>query len=153
MFPEPASPEQLQKAASLIDGWLAAQVEENPAVAGYEEVVAGRQWFVRLVGEEKPTFSALLVLDQRTLRYECYFMPAPQENEEELYAHLLRRNRQLYGVALVIGEQEAVYLSGGLDVRSVDGYELDRVLGTLYSCTEQFFRPAMRIGFASVFDG
>ena len=153
MFPDPASPEELESAASVVDDWLAGQVDENPAVAGVERVVPGRQWFVRLRGEEKPTFSALLVLDQRTLRYESYLTPAPLENEAEFHAHLLRRNRQLYGVALVIGDEDAVYLAGGLDVRAVDEGELDRVLGTLYACTEQFFRPAMRIGFASSFDG
>ena len=152
MFPDPAGPEELEAVAALIDAWLADQVQENPAVEGMEQVVPDRQWFVRLRGEEKATFSALLMLDQRTLRYESYLMPAPQENQEELYAHLLRRNRDLYGVALVIGDEDAVYLSGGLDLRSVDEPELDRVLGTLYSCTEQFFGPAMRIGFASVFD-
>ena len=29
---------------------------------------------------------------------------------------------------------------------------LDRVLGTLYQAVELFFRPALRIGFASRFD-
>lgn len=152
MFPDPASPDELGAAAAVIDAWLASQVEENPAVDGMEQVVADRQWFVRLRGEEKSTFSVLLMLDQRTLRYESYLMPAPQENQEDLYAHLLGRNRDLYGVALMIGDEGAVYLAGGLDVRSVDEHELDRVLGTLYVCTERFFRPAMRIGFASVFD-
>jgi hypothetical protein len=29
--------------------------------------------------------------------------------------------------------------------------ELDRILGSLYAWVEQFFRPALRIGFASRF--
>ena len=34
---------------------------------------------------------------------------------------------------------------------AVDHDELDRILGSLYAWTEQFFRPALRIGFASRF--
>ena len=35
----------------------------------------------------------------------------------------------------------------------IDDDELDRILGSLYAWVEQFFRPALRIGFASHFSG
>lgn len=153
LFPDPAPPEQLSALEALIEGWLAGQVDENPAVAGVERIEGGRQWYVRLEGDEKATFGVVLTLGQRTLHYESYLMPAPQEQAAELYEHLLRRNLKLYGCQLAIGEEEAVYLVGQLDVRWIDERELDRVLGTIYLATEQFFRPAMRIGYASVFRG
>lgn len=151
LFPDPAPPEQLSALEDLIEAWLADQVEENPAVAGVERIEGDRQWYVRLEGEEKATFGVVLTLGQRTLQYESYFMPAPQERAVELYEHLLRRNLKLYGCQFAVGEEEAVYLVGQLDVRWIDQRELDRVLGTVYLATEQFFRPAMRIGYASVF--
>jgi hypothetical protein len=153
VHPPPSPPEQLDAVERVIDDWLAAQVVDNPAVAGVEREPNERRWFVRLVGEEKATFSARFELDQRTLRYESYLMPAPEENEEATFAHLLRRNLGLYGLALAIGPEDAVFLVGQLDVRQVDEDELDRVLGSLYAATEQFFRPAMRLGFASRFPG
>jgi hypothetical protein len=151
IFPEPASDERLAELTTLIERWLESQRTDNPAVLGVERIEGARQWYVRLHGEQKETFGVVLELGQRTLRYETYLMPAPQENAAELYEHLLRRNAKLYGCQLAIGAEEAVYLMGQLDVRAVDDGELDRILGTLYLATEQFFRPAMRIGYASVF--
>jgi hypothetical protein len=146
LFPDPASPERLAALDRLIEEWLAAQLDENPAVDSVERIAGERQWYVRLRGEEKPTFGVVFELGQRTLRYETYLMPAPRADAAALYEHLLRRNGSLYGCQLVIGAEDAVYLVGQLDVRWIDHAELDRVLGTLYLATEQFFRPAMRIG-------
>ena len=69
------------------------------------------------------------------------------------YEHLLRRNRSLYGAAFAIGDEDAAFLVGQLDNAAVTDDELDRILGSLYAWVEQFFRPALRIGFASRFSG
>jgi hypothetical protein len=157
LFPDPSPPERLAEIDALVERWLATQREENPAVAATERLptepgrTTGTTWYVRLEGEQKATFGVVLTLGQRTLQYETYLMPAPQEQPAELYEHLLRRNRKLYGCQLAIGEEDAIYLVGQLDNRWVDEAELDRILGTLYLATEQFFRPAMRIGFAGAF--
>ncbi len=154
-MPEPASAEVLDDVARRIEAWLWRQRDENPVVAHVErDATPGeRRWFVRVTGEEKDVFSIWFHLRQRSLHYETYVMPAPEENEAELYAHLLRRNRSMTGAAFQIGEEEAIFLAGSLDVRWVDDDELDRILGSLYQWTEAFFRPAMRIGFASRFQG
>ena len=57
-----------------------------------------------------------LTLGQRTLRYETYVMPAPEENAAELYEHLLRRNERLVGAHFSIGIEDAVFLRGELGV-------------------------------------
>jgi hypothetical protein len=152
--PPPASPAELAELEQRIEAWLARQLEENPAVAAVERdaETGERRWFVRVLGEEKDVFSIWFHLRQRTLHYETYVMPAPEENPAQLYEHLLRRNLKLYGAAFAIGDEDALYLVGQLDHRAVDDDELDRVLGSLYDWTERFFRPAMRIGFASRFD-
>jgi hypothetical protein len=111
-----------------------------------------RRWFIRVHGEQKDVFSIWFHLRQRTLHYETYVMPAPEENHAQLYEHLLRRNLKLYGAAFAIGDEDALYLVGQLDHRAVDDDELDRILGSLYQWTEQFFRPALQIGFASRFN-
>jgi hypothetical protein len=154
-MPAPATPEQLDEVSRRIEAWLERQLEENPVVVHVErDATPGmRRWFVRVRGEEKDVFSIWFDLRQRSLHYETYVMPAPEENEALLYEHLLRRNRNLHGAAFVIGDEDALYLAGSLDVRWVDDDELDRILGSLYQWTEQFFRPAMRIGFASRFRG
>jgi hypothetical protein len=153
--PEPSSVAELEALDARISAWLERQREENPIVAAVDrDLESGeRRWFVRVRGEEKDVFSIWFHLRQRTLHYETYVMPAPEENHAAFYEHLLRRNLKLYGAAFAIGEEEAVFLVGQLANAAVDEDELDRVLGSLYAWVEQFFRPALRIGFASRFGG
>lgn len=151
MADEPSSPEALARLTALIDAWLAVQLEENPTVDAVDTEPGERRWFVRLVGEEKSTSTIWFTLGQRTLHYETYVMPAPEENHGAFYEHLLRRNLRLFGAAFAIGAEDAVFLVGQLPNDAVDEGELDRILGSLYVYVEQFFRPALRIGFASRF--
>jgi hypothetical protein len=152
---EPRTEAELEQLDERISAWLARQLQENPVVAAVErDLESGeRRWFVRVTGEQKDVFSIWFHLRQRTLHYETYVMPAPEENHAAFYEHLLRRNRKLYGAAFAIGDEEAVFLVGQLDNSAVDDDELDRVLGSLYAWVEQYFRPALRIGFASRFPG
>ena len=62
---------------------------------------ASGRWYVRLRGEEKDFTTIWLTLGQRTLHYETYVMPAPEENQEQFYEHLLRRNAKLVGAAVL----------------------------------------------------
>ncbi len=148
----PADPGELDRLAAVIDRWLAVQANDNPVVLAVDRDVDGpRSWFVRLQGEEKDVSTVRFWLRQRTLVYETFFMPAPEENHAELYEHLLRRNAKLFGASFAIGEEDALYLRGQLDHELIGAAELDRVLGSLYQWVEQYFRPALRIGFASKF--
>lgn len=151
----PTSPEGLDALEARIDAWLADQLAENPVVVAVERdrESGERRWFVRVTGEQKDVFTIWFTLRQRTLHYETYVMPAPEENHAAFYEHLLRRNLKLYGAAFAIGDEEAVFLVGQIDNAAVDDDELDRVLGSLYTWVEQCFRPALRIGFASRFPG
>ena len=135
-----------------IDAWLATQLDDNPVVVGVERGEPGeRRWYVRVEGDDKDVYSVWFTLGQRTLHYETYFMPAPEENREACFAHLLRRNAKLYGVAFSVGAEDAVYLAGQLANEAVSADELDRILGTIYATVELCFRAALRIGFASRF--
>jgi hypothetical protein len=150
---QPSSRDELDALEARIDAWLAVQLAENPVVAAVErDVESGeRRWFVRVHGEQKDVFTIWFTLRQRTLHYETYMMPAPEENHAALYEQLLRRNEKLYGAAFAIGVEDAIFLIGQLDNAAVTDDELDRILGSLYQWVEQFFRPAMRIGFATRF--
>jgi hypothetical protein len=151
----PFSDEELQALDARISAWLAEQLEENPVVAAVERdrESGERRWFVRVRGEEKDVFTIWFTLRQRTLHYETYVMPAPEENHAAFFEHLLRRNLKLYGASFAIGDEDAIFLVGQLANAAVDDDELDRLLGSLYHWVEQFFRPAMRIGYASRFKG
>jgi hypothetical protein len=151
----PSSSEQLDALEARIDAWLAGELDDNPVVVAVERdrESGERRWFVRMRGEQKDVFTVWFTLRQRTLHYETHVMPAPEENAGALYEHLLRRNTRLYGAAFAIGEEDAIFLSGQLANEAIGEEELDRVLGSLYAWVEQYFRPAMRIGFATRFKG
>jgi hypothetical protein len=154
--PSPAATDsELDEIEASIDTWLAAELADNPVVAAVDraEERGLRRWYVRLLGEEKDFTTVWFTLGQRTLRYETYVMPAPEEDHARFYEHLLRRNERLTGAAFTIGDEDAVFLKGALPVAAITTEELDRVLGSLYAYVEQCFRPALRIGYASRFKG
>ena len=61
-----------------------------------------------------------MTLGQRTLRYETYVMPAPEENVSQFNENLLRRNEKLVGAHFSIGLEDAVYLRGELPLKALD---------------------------------
>jgi hypothetical protein len=152
MSPDPASPQELDRLSASFERWMTEQVTDNPVVATWERLPGSeRRWFLRVTGEAKDVWTIRWHLRQRTLHYETYFMPAPEENAEQLYSHLLRRNLKMYGASFAIGEEDALFLVGQLDRSMVVPDELDRVLGSMWTWVEQYFQPAIRIGFASRF--
>ncbi len=135
-----------------IDEWLAVFHTNNDTVSDIQRGEGDeRRWYVRMRGVEKEFTTVWLVLGQRTLRYETYVLPAPEENIAEFYEHLLRRNDRLVGAHFSIGVEDAIFLRGELPVAALNQAELDRILGSLYAYVEQCFRPALRIAFASRF--
>lgn len=157
----PASKEQLDELGVLIRSWAESSKEMNELVLAVDQLPRSsfgpgggdRRWFIRLAGEEKQVTTIWFHLRERTLHFETQFMPSPEENREQLFEYLLRLNNKLFGVRFSIGDEEAVYLMGQLPWSAVDGDELDRIVGSAYAYTEQYFRPAMRIGYASKFKG
>jgi hypothetical protein len=145
--------ERLDALTKLIETWLDTQLAENVAVIAVDRDPTARRWFVRMRGDEKGVFTLWLTLGQRTLQFETYVMPAPEENHALFYEHLLRRNRGFNGMAFCIGDEDAVFLVGQLPAGVVDEGELDRVVGETYEYVERCFRPAMRVGYASRFRG
>ncbi|NLA37151.1 MAG: YbjN domain-containing protein [Actinobacteria bacterium] len=150
----PASSEQeLARLTALIDAWTSEQVAEDWVVAVERPEADKPLWFVRCRGEEKGVFTVWFMLRQRSLFVETYFMPAPEQEHAAVYEYLLRRNLRLFGAKFSIGNEDAVYLTAEVHNEDVSADELDRLLGTAYMETEQSFRPAMRLGFGSKFQG
>jgi len=142
-----------------IDAWLEEFAAGNPLIAAIDRGTSDEtsfgepRWYVRMVGEEKDFTTVWLTLGQRTLRYETYVMPAPEENQAELMEFVLRRNDQLVGVHFSVGAEDALYLRGEIPDAAVTAEELDRVLGTVYTTVEANFPSLLRLAFASRFSG
>ena len=136
-----------------ISAWLDAFATDNPVVEAIDRGTddAEPRWYVRMAGEEKDHITIWLTLGQRTLRYEAYVMPAPEENHAAVYEMALRRNERLVGAHFAIGIEDALFLRGELPLVALSEDELDRVVGSIYAYVEQCFRGLLRLGFASRF--
>jgi len=145
----PASAEEIAAVAALIDRWAAGEKATNPLLTHVEQIPDERRWLVRMRGEDKAVITVWLTLRERTLHYETYFIPFPEENVAQCLEYLLRLNARLYGMRFAIGDEDAVYLTGQLPLKAVDAEELDRIIGASYAYTEQYFRSALALGFAS----
>jgi hypothetical protein len=148
----PATDDELDALEVRIDGYLASILDSNPVVAAVDRgEPEERRWYVRLRGEEKDFTTVWLTLRQRALHVETFVMPAPEENEALFYEHLLRRNRVTHQLWFAVGEADAIFLVGQLPLALVDEPHLDRIVGSVWLYVEQWFRPALRIGYASRF--
>jgi hypothetical protein len=140
-------------AIAVVERWLDVQRRHNPLLAAIDRDPELDRWYVRLHGEERDFVAVWLTVGDYTIQYETYFMPAPEERAGELFEFLLRRNQRLYAMRFSIGPEDAVYLTGQLPLAALDDAELDRIVGSAYANVEQWFRPAMRIGFGGRFRG
>ena len=149
--------DRLDDLRSRVDTWASGLLAGNAAIAAVDRgtrddtPLGEPRWYIRMRGDEKDFITVWLTLGQRTLRYETYVLPAPEENEQQVADLLLRRNDTLVGCHFSIGGEDAIYLRGELPDVAVDDAELDRILGTLYATVESNFRPLLRLAFASRF--
>jgi len=135
-----------------IDEWLGTVHTQHPNVVTAQRAEGEEScWMLRLRGEAKEFTTVWMRLGQRTLRYETYVMPYPEENAPQLFEQVLRRNERLVGVHYALGAENAVFLTGELVLQAVDERELDRIIGTLYATVEAHFADLIRLGFASRF--
>ena len=138
-----------------IDEWLSAMRSSNSAIVAVDHAepdpMFRARWYVRMRGEAKDFTTVWITLGQRTLRYETYVMPAPEENVAEVLENLLRRNEKLIGAHFSIGAEDAVFLRGEIPLLALAESELDRIVGSMFAYVEQSFRPLLRLAFASRF--
>lgn len=130
-------------AAAVVDGWFAAQPELEV------ERLGEHGWFTRLTGEQKRTIPVYLRLGAHELAIESFFMAAPDERADEVYALLLRRNTRTYTVRFALDDTGDVLLVGVIPIAAVTADELDRTLGQLLVAADETYAPALRTGFAA----
>jgi hypothetical protein len=148
---ERATPAELDRLRRLVDDWATTTLQSNRLLAAVDRDPAIDRWYVRMKGEDKQIITVWLTLKERTLYFETYFMPAPEQQHARCYEYLLRANQRLFAWRFAVGAEDAVYLVGQLPVASIDDDELDRIIGSGYAYSEQHFRPAMSIGYGSRF--
>lgn len=75
---------------------------------------------VELPGERKLKINTILSVGEHSVRVEAFVCRKPDENREDVYRFLLRRNRRLYGVAYTLDNVGDIYLVGQMALSAVD---------------------------------
>jgi hypothetical protein len=148
--------EELAAAAAAIDDWGERQLLADAALVAFErqevtDRTAAQRWYARFKGEEKDFITLWLTLHQRTLHHEAQFMPAPDANALDVYRYVLRRNADLYGMAFVLGAEDAIYVVGRVPASLVDDDELDRIVGSSLRYVDDHYPTAMTLGYPGLY--
>lgn len=126
-----------------VEAWFAAQ----PDLA--VERVGDAAWRTVLAGEHKRTIPVQLELGTHGLSVRSFFMAAPDERHDEVYALLLRRNLRSYTLRFAIDDLGDVLLVGLVPPAAITPEELDRVMGQLLTTADETYDQALRTGFTA----
>ena len=114
----------------------------------FEEPEPGA-FFVKLPGSHKLATMTWLVIGDHSLHIEAFFVRKPDENHEAFYRWLLERNARMFAVSFAVDNIGDVYLVGRLPLTSVTEDDLDRVLGSVLTYSDEWFDKALELGFRS----
>ncbi|MFW5473740.1 YbjN domain-containing protein [Knoellia sp. CPCC 206450] len=127
----------------------AAVIEAFLDDAGIEWEAGARdgEFVVTLPGEKKLKTVVSLVVGDSDLSVSAFVIRNPDENHEEFYRSLLRRNLRLPGLAYAIDGSGDVYVTGRIPLAGVDADRLDQVLGVVLEAADSPFNDLLVIGF------
>lgn len=120
----------------------------NEAELDFAEPHPG-QFFVKLPGTHKLFTNCWLIVGQHGLLVEAFVCRKPDENHEDFYAFMLRRNSKMYAVAFALDKAGDVYLVGRLPLGGITPQEVDVLLGSVLQYSDESFDLLLEIGFVT----
>lgn len=132
--------------AETLDAVIRAALDERELT--YQRKGDGA-YFVTLPGVKKLATNCWLVANRHSFVVEAFVCRRPDENHEQVYRFLLRRNAKLYGVHYTIDEAGDIYLLGRMGLDQITAEELDRLLGQVLEAADGDFNTLLELGFAS----
>ena len=136
-----AEPERAAAAETVREFLGQSDLEWNEIDEGVFTVV--------LPGERKLQTPCRLDVGPNAFGVHAFVARRPDENHERVYRWLLERNLKLYGVAFGLDHLGDIYLDGRLPLESVSHDELDRLLGSVLTYSDESFNTILELGFAS----
>ena len=115
----------------------------------WEQGAREGEFVVTLPGERKLKTVASLVATDSTLSVSAFVIRNPDENHEDFYRTLLRKNLRLPGLAYAIDTSGDVYVTGRVPAAAVDAAYLDQLLGVVLHAADDPFNELLAIGFLS----
>ena len=130
---------------------LSATVETYLRESGHDWEPGARddEFVVTLPGEKKLRTVASLVLSDTGLSVSAFVIRNPDENHDQVYRFLLRRNLRLPGLAYAVDRAGDVYVTGRVPARGVDAESLDQLLGVVLTAADEPFNELLVMGFLS----
>ncbi len=115
----------------------------------WERGVRGDEFVVSLPGEKKLKTVASLVVSDGAVSVSAFVIRNPDENHDEVYRFLLRRNLRLPGLAYAVDRAGDVYVTGRVPAAGVDAGNLDQLLGVVLTACDEPFNELLVMGFLS----
>jgi hypothetical protein len=106
-------------------------------------------FLVKLPGSHKLATMTWLVVGDHSLHVEAFFVRRPDENHGAFYRWLLERNARMFAVAFAVDNLGDVYLVGRLPLSAINAEEIDRILGSVLTYSDEWFDTALELGFKS----
>jgi len=130
---------------------LAATVEAYLCESGHDWEPGARddEYVVSLPGDKKLKTVASVVVSDAALSVSAFVIRNPDENHDEVYRFLLRRNLRLPGLAYAVDKAGDVYVTGRIPAAGVDAEVLDQLLGVVLTAADEPFNELLVMGFLS----
>lgn len=133
----------VDRAVAAVDAWFADQ-DDLPV-----ERPSARAWVTVLAGEQKRTIPVHVSVGEHGVGVQSFFMAAPDEGRDEVYAQLLRRHVRSYTCRFALDDRGDVLLIAVVPLVAATVDELDRTLGQLLVTADEAYPAALRAGFPS----
>lgn len=114
----------------------------------WEELEPGR-FDVVLPGERKLKTPVRLEVGPHALSLHAFVCRKPDENFEAVYKWMLERNMRMFGVAFALDAVGDIFLDARLPLHVVTPEEVDRLLGSVLTYSDESFNTLLELGFAS----
>lgn len=100
-----------------------------------------------LPGEHRLKTTVSLVVGEYSVSVNAFVVRNPDENHEQVYRWLLKRNQKMYGMSYAIDHLGDIYLVAKISLAAVDPVELDRLMGTILENSDGAFDYLLELGF------
>lgn len=133
----------------MVPGTVAETVREFAAEQDLTVEEGAREGELVLVlpGERKLRTVCSVHLGEHDLSLSAFVIRHPDENHEQFFRTLLRRNLRMPGLAYAIDVHDDVYVVGRLPLAAVTAASLDRLFGVVLEAADHTFDDLLLSGF------
>ena len=104
---------------------------------------------VVLPGERKLKTPVRLEVGPHALAIHAFVCRRPDENHEGVYRWLLERNLRMFALAFSLDAAGDIFLDGRLPLGAITPEEVDRLLGSVLTYSDESFNTILELGFAT----